>query len=155
MASVTTDFSARGKVIGVEPGWIVFQPSNTNYEWRLTAPAAGGWSGARNKPVELVIRAAARKVYTVPTGGNFVQPIFGPPRIVQGRVKHVDGNTIVVHAAVPFVVTLPQADSGIDLNAGAIQVGQMVNVTIVPEATFEQLEVVAQGQDSTLGTKPA
>lgn len=154
MPSVT-DFAARGKVIGVEPGRIVFQPSNTNYEWHLAAATgAGDWTGPRNEPVELVIRVNARKVYTVPTGGNFVQPIFGPPRIIQGRVKHVDGNTLVVHAAVPFVVTLPQADHAIDLNDGQIQVGRMANVVALPGATFEALQVVGQGRDTTLGTKP-
>jgi hypothetical protein len=90
-----------------------------------------------NKPVELRIRVQARKVYTVPSGGNFVAPIFGPPKTIQGRVRWADesGQRLVVHAGVPVLVELPPADSGIDLDEGPITVGRMVNVVALPGAS--------------------
>src|SRR6476469_7510792 len=116
------DFPARGKVLDVrdtQDGRLVtFQPQGTNYEMHLLAD--GPVDVPLNKPVELRIRVQARKVYTVPSGGNFVAPIFGPPRTIQGRVRWADesGQRLVVHAGVPVWVDLPPADSGIDLDVG-------------------------------------
>lgn len=123
-------------MLRVEGDHIVFNPSGTNYELLLK----GTWSGPSpvgGGPVTLIIRAQGRKLLTVPSGGNFVAPIFGPPKTVQGRVRFVDGTTVVVHAGVPVVVKLPGEESAIDLNNGQITVGQMVNVIVLPGATFE------------------
>ena len=49
-----------------------------------------------DRPVEALVRVRARKVWTVPSGGLFVAPIFGPPRIVQGRVRALDEHEIVI-----------------------------------------------------------
>ncbi len=38
--------------------------------------ANGKYDGPTNTPVEAVVRVAARKVWTVPSGGNFVAPIM-------------------------------------------------------------------------------
>jgi hypothetical protein len=89
-------------------------------------------------PVEGVIRVKARKAYTVPSGGNFITPIFGPPRIIQGRVRGVDGNGIVLHAGVAIQVELPAEASAVELANGSIAVGgAMVNVVALPGATFQ------------------
>ena len=93
--------------------------------------------GPIDRPVEAVIRAQARKVWTVPSGGNFVQPIFGPPRIVQGRVKWLDETTLVVQAGTHFVIDVPASDRAFGLANGAIEAGSLVNVTVLPGATFE------------------
>ena len=79
----------------------------------------------------------ARKVMTVPSGGNFVVPIFGPPRIVQGRVRYLSADVLVVHAGTNFVVQLPVSDSAFDLSSGPIAMGSMVNATVLPGATLE------------------
>jgi hypothetical protein len=76
-------------------------------------------------------------VYTVPSGGNFIQPIFGPPRVIQGRVRGGDEKQIVVHAGVPMTITLPADALAIDLARGPIAVGSMVNVIAMPGATAE------------------
>ncbi len=136
------DFPARGKVIEVRGSTIVFQPINTNYELHLVA-AAGNYAGPLKTPVEILIRVQARKVWTVPSGGNFVEPIFGKPRTIQGRVKAVDQSWIVLQSGVPIVVKLPTSDSGIDFNAGTISVGSMVNAMVMPGATFEVAKAAA------------
>lgn len=139
MASVM-DFPARGKVIGTRGDKIIFNPTNTNYELYLD----GGASAApTNVPVKAMIRAAARRLWTVPSGGNFIAPIFGPPRTVQGRVQLVDGNQLVVHAGMPIVVTLPTEDVALDLSSGAIGVGTLVNFVAMPGATIELLQPAA------------
>jgi len=129
------DFPARGKIIEVKTGVVVFQPSNTNYQIWLNVPDATQYQISAH-PIECLIRVSARKVYTVPSGGNFIQPIFGPPKIIQGRVKYADERTIVVQAGVPIIVDLPAAESAIDLSDGKIQVGHMANVVASPGAAF-------------------
>jgi hypothetical protein len=130
------DFPARGKIIEVKNGSVVFQPSNTNYQIWLNVE--NDFKPELSKhPIECFIRVNARKVYTVPSGGNFIQPIFGPPRILQGRVRYADERTIVVHAGVPVIVDLPAADSAIDLAEGKIQVGRMANVVALAGATLQ------------------
>lgn len=121
--------AALGKVIAVKDGVVVFNPAGTSYELHLAVP---NYTGPLNAPVKCIIRATARKVYTVPSGGNYITPIFGPPRIVQGRVRSGNQRSLVVHAGCPIHVDLPAAESGIDLDDGPIWVGRMVNVVCLP-----------------------
>jgi hypothetical protein len=89
-----------------------------------------------------MIRVKARKAYSVPSGGNFITPLYGPPKIIQGRVRAIDGNAIVVQAGTPVHVTLPAESSAVELANGAIAVGTIVNVVAFPGATFELLSSV-------------
>jgi hypothetical protein len=137
MASSTktsTTITARGKVTGKNGTVVKFVPHNTTYELHLVAP---DFEGPMNTLVDGVIRATARKAYTVPSGGNFVSPIYGPPRTIQGRVHALDGNAIVIHAGAPIHVELPPEASGVELRRGPITVGSLVNVVALPGATFE------------------
>jgi hypothetical protein len=143
MASIW-DYPAKGKVIeihnGVSGSLIVFQPTNTTYHLHL---AGASYSGPLKTPVEILIRANARKIWTVPSGGNFVAPITGTPRTMQGRVRFIEGQTIVVQAGVPVAITLPMNDSGIDLSTGAIGIASLVNAMVMPGVSYELATVPA------------
>ena len=139
---------ASGKVIAVKDGQVSFNPRGTNYELQL---AVANYRGPLNTPITCVIRVTARKVYTVPSGGNFIVPIFGPPRIVQGRVRSADSKSLVVHAACPIHVDLPVEDHAIDLDEGPIGVGRMVNVVCLPGARLEIVAAKAAPADATVG----
>src|SRR6187455_2103734 len=127
------DYATVGKVTAVQDGAIVFHPKGTNYQLKLE----GTYDGPLNTAVEILIKAIARKVWTVPSGGNFVTPIFGPPRIVQGRGVYLDDRTIVLRAGADFVIELPASDSAFDLAEGGIEFNRMVNCTILPGVRFE------------------
>jgi len=133
MASIW-DFPAKGKVIEVRGSLIVFHPANTTYDLYLAGDA---YSGPLNTPVEILIRAKGRKLWTVPSGGNFIAPITGTPRTIQGRVRFIQDQTIVVQAGVPVAITLPANDSGIDLSTGAIGIGSLVNAMVMPGVSYE------------------
>jgi len=135
------DFPAMGKVTGTKDGRVVFNPANTNYEMHLGVSSP--YSGPMNKPIEAIIRVTARKLHTVSSGGNFIAPIFGPPKTLQGRVRYLDQRLIVLHAGVPLVVQLPAADAALDLASGPISVGSLVNILALPGATFELLQTAA------------
>jgi hypothetical protein len=126
---------AVGKVLSTGEDKLVFNPAGTNYELILVAP---GYAGpVHGPPVRGIIRVTARKVWTVPSGGNFIAPIFGPPRTIQGRVRSVESGRMVVHAGCQIWVDLPDNDIVYDLARGPIRVGGIVNVTALPGATFE------------------
>lgn len=133
MPSVS-DFPAVGKVIAFDHNTVTFVPANMNYEWKLAT--ATRYDGPLNTRIECVIRARARKVYSVSSGGNFVQPIFGPPRIVQGRIKHLEERLMVVQAGAPIVVELPEDEHAFDMENGFLAVGALVNAVCLPEASF-------------------
>ena len=134
------EFATHGKIIAVDgDGGVVFAPRGTSYEMRLRT--ATRYAGPTNTPGEAVIRVVARKVWTVPSGGNFISPIMGPPKIVQGRVRQADERQLVVHAGATFIVDLPADEHAVDLPNGPITLGAMVNVTALLGAT---LEIVAR-----------
>ena len=128
-----TDFLARGKVKSIQNGLIVFIPAGTSYELYLT----GTYDGPLGELVDCTVKAKARKVYTVPSGGNFITPIFGTPKIVQGRVLKASEQRLVIHSNIPFIIDLPRDESAIDLDEGGISIGKMVNAVLMAGASFE------------------
>lgn len=127
--------AAAGKVTAtIGGGLIKFAPAGTTYELHLVCPS---YAGPLNTRIEGVIRVTARKAYTVPSGGNFITPIYGPPRIIQGRVRAIEGNAIVLQAGVPIHVRLPDEAAAVELANGVIGVASLVNVVALPGATFE------------------
>jgi hypothetical protein len=137
-----SDFAARGKVTAVIDGKIVFAPSNTNYAIQLTPVRP--YDGPIGQLISANIRVKARKVYTVPSGGGFISPLFGPPRTIQGRAVHVENGMVVIRAGLPVMVELPTANDSVDLEEGPIAVGSLVNAVALPGASFEILDLVVQ-----------
>ena len=130
------DFPARGKILRVEGDTVVFNPAGTTYELRLTNQG-GELPTASNSTISCYLRATARKIWTMASGGNFVTPIFGPPKVVQGMVRYLEEGLAVVHAGVPVLLTLPKSGTEYDLINGPVIPGVMVNATLLAGATFE------------------
>ena len=128
-------FLARGKVTSAKDSSIVFEPLNTNYQLHLQVSKP--YTGPIGQLIDARIRAKAKKVYTVPSGGGFISPLFGPPKTVQGRALHVEDKVIVLRAGVPISIELPQSDDAVDLSEGVLSVGSIVNAITLPGATFE------------------
>lgn len=133
--ATATEFLARGKVTSVKDGTVVFEPAGTNYQLHLQCPRPD--AAPIGQLINARIRGKARKVYTVPSGGGFIQPIFGTPRIVQGRALYAEDRLVVIRASVPISVELPASDDGLDLSEGPLHVGSIVNAVILPGVTFE------------------
>jgi len=128
-------FLARGKVIAAKDSSVVFEPLNSNYQLHLQV--ASPYKGPMGQLIDARIRAKAKKVYTVPSGGGFISPIFGPPKTIQGRALYVEEGLIVLRAGVPISIELPPSVDAVDLSEGGIAVGSMVNAVTLPGATFE------------------
>lgn len=134
MTTTAADTSAIGKVISAAQGKVIFSPAGTNYEMHLAAPA---FSGPVGVPVRGVVRVKARKIYTVPSGGLFVEPIFGSPRNIQGRIVAVDSKSMVIRAGQNVAVDFPDDETAFEMVNGGLTVGTLVKVTCWPGATFE------------------
>jgi hypothetical protein len=97
---------ARGTLARLEPGTatrpahVVLAVPNTNYEMHLvpTAPVRA----LPGKRLIGTIRARARRIDVVQTGGRYIEPVLGRPRRVQGSVVAVEPDAVVVDAGVPI-----------------------------------------------------
>ena len=134
----STDLATRGKILRIESGRVVFHVIDTNYELHLESNQDLSSRVGQNAIGR--VRVKARKVYGVPSGGNFVQPVIGTPRIIQGRVINVDESSITVKAGAIFIAELPTGKDTVDLHHGAIGVNSLVNVVALPGAVFELIK---------------
>ena len=84
------------------------------------------------------IRAKARRIDVVQTGGRYVEPVYGRPRRVQGAVLAIDegANTITIGAGVPIVVKPTDARQ----KAADFALGDFVTFGVLPGATIEVVE---------------
>jgi hypothetical protein len=67
-------------------------------------------------------------------GGQFIEPVWGAPRIVAGRVRTVDSTArrVLVDATVPMWVEAPKGQ-----NLDAIREGDLLNFYVESGTRFE------------------
>lgn len=118
----------QGTIKEAQDGRVVFVPYDTNYELHLNL--ANGPELAAGQRVQGEIVAQARKVLTISAGGSFIQPLFGGPNTIQGRVQAVEGDSILVRAGTLVRIQLPTVPGSRDLMRGQIVPGVMINATI-------------------------
>ncbi|MCC6661276.1 MAG: hypothetical protein IT437_10365 [Phycisphaerales bacterium] len=129
---------ARGVLMGMEPATatkpahVVFTVPNTDYEMHLVPTAE-----VRTRPGKRLvgtIRARARRIDVVLTGGRYVEPVWGRPRRVQGSVVAVEPDAVVVDAGMPIhcVPTDPRQ------KPADFAPGQFVSFNVMDGATFTE-----------------
>jgi hypothetical protein len=91
---------ARGVLHGTSGERVVFAVPDTNYQLHLLP--TGPITTPVGKRLLGVIRAKARRMDHTTTGGQFIEPVMGRPRRVQGTVLRVDANSVVIDAGVPI-----------------------------------------------------
>jgi hypothetical protein len=114
---------------------VVLSVPNTDYQIHLvpTVPASALKSKV-GKRIKGVIHGNALRVHPAKGGGRFIEPVWGMPRIVAGKVLSADAlnKRFVVDLTVPFVVTtLPEQEF-----AGIIEPGKLVNFYLQSGSTF-------------------
>lgn len=125
---------ARGILTAEHTGAIDFAVIGTDYLLRLavSTPLPPAEIGKR---IVGTIRAQARRIDVVTTGGRFVEPVYGKPRRVQGQIIALDPNTdtlvVLAHTDLPFVCKT----NGMQ-HAGDFKVGQLVSFDVAPGASF-------------------
>ena len=131
--AVTAGPIATGVLAEKSPEKMVLAVPGTDY--RIQLVPAGQVDAGVNERVSGTIRANARRVDVISAGGRYIEPVFGRPRRVQGRIIGGDpkSNILVVLACVPVTVKLMDHQ-----RAGKFAVGQMVSFDVEPGASFEQ-----------------
>jgi len=122
------------------PAFLVLAPDNSDYKIHLQ-PAGGklpeGIAGKVGQRLIGTVRAEAKRIDVVTSGGKFIDPVFGRPRRVQGRIiaSNPAGGTVTISAGagVPVVckVTAPGQ------KAGDFEIMSFVACQVQRGATFE------------------
>lgn len=136
MAYVSTSQSpiAHAHLAQRSDGEVVLTIHHTDYQLHLVAENAAVAALPLHKPVTGRITAKARRVDVTTTGGRFIEPVYGRPRRVQGRISGLDpaANTITVQTCCPITVTLMP-----NQKAEQFEVGQLVGFDVEKGAAFE------------------
>jgi hypothetical protein len=132
-ASTLTPPKVSGKLLEHADDRIVLGLPGTDYRLRLVLeidlPAEIG------DKVTGTIHASARRVDVIPAGGRYVEPVFGRPRRVQGRIVggHPPSRTLYVNAGPTLICTLTDARQ----ESSDFQIGQLVSFDVEPGAVFK------------------
>ena len=103
----------------------------TDYQMHLVCN--GKTAAHIGKRIQGVIHVKALRMHKASAGGSFIEPIYGHPRVVQGRVVAIDlaQNRLLCEVVVPMWVEPFDGQSAADFNAG-----DMVNFYAQSGATF-------------------
>jgi hypothetical protein len=129
---------AIAEATATRPAHIVFKVPGTSYELHLEP--SGGIGEIKSscevgKRIIGIIRAEAKRIDEVRTGGRYVEPVYGRPRRVQGRIVAIAGPAVVVDAGVPIHCTPTDPRQ----EASSFEVGQFVSFDVKPGASFERV----------------
>jgi hypothetical protein len=115
-------------------GVVTLRVPGTNYRSSFAVKGDAGRLPAVGQPVRGVIRAPAWKAEKVDLGGNYVEPLYGRPRRMQGSVLAVNAatNELTVLVGYEVVVKLPEK-----YQAASFPVGSRIGWDNVEMPTFE------------------
>jgi hypothetical protein len=127
-----------GSVAELAGETLVLKVPGTDYRLHLQL-ASGQPRPGIGERVDVKITLRARRVDLVGAGGRYIEPNYGRPRRIQGRVLATDAatHTLVVAAGPVVHATLTDARQ----NADDFPVGAMVSFDAEPGAVGELVEV--------------
>lgn len=134
-SSTTTGPISQGILLSHSDNMIVLGLPGTDYQLHLCVDHPV--SQSINKPITGTVRARARRVDVVNTGGRYIEPVYGRPRRLQGTVVATDlsENTLLVNCGVcSFVCVLAAGQK-----AGDFVPGALVSFDVERGATFEAI----------------
>ena len=122
---------ARGVLESQRADAIVMHVPGTDYHLHLAVYKA--LDTPVGKRITGTIRAQARRIDSVGTGGAYLEPIMGEPRRIQGTVLETDATdqTITVRSSVPVVVKV-----GAGQRAEQFAIGDMVAFDVLSGTSF-------------------
>src|SRR5262245_61373291 len=99
---------ARGVLESVGDNEVVLAIPGTSYRIHLVSTVpVGEIDAVPGAKIKGLIQARALRIHAARGGGRFIEPVWGAPRIVAGRVIAVDppNRRVCVDASVPMWVT--------------------------------------------------
>ena len=116
------------------PARVRIAPTGTAYRIELVLDGDAGALASRvGKRISGTVRGRALRAWHATAGGCFIEPVWGMPRIVQGRVLAVDvqSNAALLDLAFPAWVAMEPSQA-----AGGFQTGDMLNFYVESGASF-------------------
>lgn len=120
------------RFVRMQNDMVVFKVPGTDYELHLVC--RDPLNVPEGRRVKGTIHARALRMHQSDTGGRFMEPVYGPPRIVQGTVLEADSqnNRLLMDLTVPVWVTLDPAQTAAKYHPGA-----MLNFYVESGTRFE------------------
>ena len=122
-----------GRLVEKRDEQIVLRIPETSYRLHLVIDRPlGAEVGDR---ITGAIHCQAKRIDVVPSGGRFIEPVYGRPRRIQGTIIGGDAqqNTLFVRCGATVVVRLMKGQMAVDF-----KIGQMVTFDVERGAKFEQ-----------------
>jgi hypothetical protein len=122
------------QIIPGTPARILVSVPRNEYRLELVLNGDAGIMAAhQGKRVQGVIRGRALRMWNARAGGCFIEPVWGHPRIVQGRVLGTDleRNCVLLDLVVPAWFQLEVSQS-----VAQFQTGDMVNFYVESGVSF-------------------
>ena len=131
MTSQTMPEIAEFKLVSLDAGFGIFAVPGTGY--RLTLQVPEGFDAPIGRRIRGRVRGRALRMHRTGAGGNFIEPLDGRPRIVQGTVLAIDlaADEVLMDLVVPIRLEMFEGQS-----ASEFATGEMVNFYMHPGATF-------------------
>ncbi len=131
MTSHTPLEIAEFRLLRLEEGVGTFGVPGTGYRISLVVPE--GFDSPAGRRIRGRVRGHALRMHRTSAGGNFIEPLEGRPRIVQGTVIAVDpdADEVILDLVVPFRIAMAEGQSASDFATG-----EMVNFYMHPGAAF-------------------
>ena len=131
MTSMILPEIAEFKLVSMDADSGVFAVPGTGY--RLTLQVPEGFNAPIGRRIRGRVRGRALRMHRTGAGGNFIEPLDGRPRIVQGTVLAIDlaADEVLMDLVVPIRVAM--AD---DQSASGFATGEMVNFYMEPGTRF-------------------
>ena len=131
MTSLILPEIAEFKLVSMDADSGVFAVPGTGY--RLTLQVPEGFNAPIGRRIRGRVRGRALRMHRTGAGGNFIEPLDGRPRIVQGTVLAIDlaADEVLMDLVVPIRLEMFEGQS-----ASEFSTGEMVNFYMHPGATF-------------------
>ena len=109
-----------GKLLAVEEGMITLGLVNTDYQLQLVVPE--DFDQLVGSRVSGRVKANARRVDKIASGGKYIDPVYGRPRRLQGKVVAIsrEENTITVRGGCAIECSLMEPQKAKDYEIGEI-----------------------------------
>lgn len=131
MTSQTFPETAEFKLLHLDAGVGTFAVPGTDYRIALLVPE--DFAAPTGRRIRGRVRGRALRMHRTSAGGNFIEPLEGRPRIVQGTVLAIDpaADEVILDLVVPFRISMAEGQT-----AAEFATGEMVNFYMHPGASF-------------------
>lgn len=142
IGDVPQEAIARGVLQSLSEDKVIITVPGTDYQLHFVpnVPAAA-FKAKPGDRIKGMIHANALRIHPFSGGGRYIEPVWGMPRIVAGKVLSADASKkqAIISFAVPFIVNTMEGQKF----EGILEPGRMVNCYLQSGSTFTPMHADA------------